>query len=102
MPPNSDPSLAAHDLAEIGEVAEIDVVLPAHLHARPAGQLARVAARFRSDLQIAFRDRTAAPTGILAVMGLGATAGCTVTVRARGEDARNAVDEIAELLRSID
>jgi phosphocarrier protein HPr len=89
MPPNSD-------------IAETTVVLPTHLHARPAGTLARAAARFDSTIELAYQDKTANPTGILAVMGLGATAGTTITVRAHGTDAETAITELAELLRTID
>ena len=92
MPPSSDRT----------QSAETTVVLPAHLHARPAGRLAQTAARFTSSMQIAYQDRTANPTGILAVMSLGATAGTTITVRAHGEDATQAVQELAELLRTIE
>ena len=89
MPPNSD-------------TAEATVLLPAHLHARPAGSLARTAARFHSTIELAYQDKTANPTGILAVMGLGATAGTILTVRAHGTDAHHAVAEIAQLLATID
>lgn len=99
MLPSSDtPSPRGHT----ADTAEATVVLAAHLHARPAGRLARVAARFRSSLQIEYRDKTANATGILAVMSLGATAGTTVTVRAHGEDAPHAVEELAALLRTIE
>lgn len=89
MPPNSD-------------TAEATVVLPAHLHARPAGTLARAAANFQSTIELAHNGRTANPTGILAVMALGATAGTTITVRAHGTDAQHAVTEITQLLATID
>jgi phosphocarrier protein HPr len=89
MPPNSD-------------AAEATVVLPAHLHARPAGALTQLAARFDSRIEITHADRTANPVGILAIMSLGAVAGATITVRAYGTDAHNAVTEIVELLRVID
>lgn len=89
MPPNSD-------------TAEATVVLPAHLHARPAGTLARTAARFQSTIEITHDGKTANPTGILAVMTLGATAGTTITIRARGIDAQHAVTEITQLLATID
>jgi phosphotransferase system HPr (HPr) family protein len=79
-----------------------DVVLPAHLHARPAGRLARAAARLDCGLEISHEGRTVDATGILAVMGLGATAGATVTVRAHGDGAEDAVTEICRLLRTID
>jgi phosphotransferase system HPr (HPr) family protein len=100
MPPNSDSADAI--IADTADTAEGTVVLPAHLHARPAGTLAKVAARFDSEIEIAHESRTANPTGILAVMGLGAPAGATVTVRARGTDAHHAVTEITQLLATID
>ena len=89
MPPNSD-------------TAEATVVLPAHLHARPAGTLAKAAARFQSTIEIAHDGKSANPTGILAILGLGATAGTTITIRAHGTDAQHAVTELTDLLATID
>ncbi|MXM66318.1 HPr family phosphocarrier protein [Streptomyces sp. HUCO-GS316] len=81
---------------------EIAIVLPAHLHARPAGQLARAAAGFTSAIQLEHDGRTVNPTGVLAVMGLGATAGSTVTVRAEGPDAEQAVTALADVLANAE
>ena len=81
---------------------ETAVVLPAHLHARPAGQLARAAATFTSAIQLEHGDRTVNPTGVLAVMGLGATLGSTVTVRAEGPDAEQAVETLAQILAAAE
>ncbi|MGI5398013.1 HPr family phosphocarrier protein [Streptomyces sp. CA-135486] len=81
---------------------EITIVLPANLHARPAGRLARAAAGFTSAVQLEHAGRTVDPTGILAVMGLGATAGNTVTVRAEGPDADRAVTALADILATAE
>ncbi|KAB1142257.1 HPr family phosphocarrier protein [Streptomyces luteolifulvus] len=81
---------------------EIAIVLPAHLHARPAGQLARAAAGFTSSIRLEHGGRTVNPTGVLAVMGLGATAGSTVTVRAEGPDAERAVTALADVLANAE
>ncbi|MCJ0869594.1 HPr family phosphocarrier protein [Streptomyces sp. AP-93] len=81
---------------------EIAVVLPANLHARPAGKLARAAAGFASSVRLDYGDRTVNPTGVLAVMGLGATAGSTVTVRAEGPDAHEAVTALADILANAE
>ena len=78
--------------------AEASVILPANLHARPAGRLAQAAARFESTVTLEHAGRTAKPTGILAVMALGATAGTTVTIRAEGPDSEEAALELARLL----
>ncbi|MFF2518796.1 HPr family phosphocarrier protein [Streptomyces sp. NPDC058086] len=81
---------------------ETAVVLPANLHARPAGQLARAAAGFTSAIRLEYADRTVNPTGVLAVMGLGATAGSTVTVRAEGHDAEQAVTALVQILATAE
>jgi phosphocarrier protein HPr len=79
---------------------EVEVVLPAHLHARPAGALVRAAAGYSSTVEILFGDKTANARGVLAVLGLGATAGATVTVRAIGDDASDAAQAVASVLRT--
>jgi len=81
---------------------EITIVLPANLHARPAGRLARAAAGFTSAVQLEHAGRTVNPTGVLAVMSLGATAGTTVTVRAEGLDADRAVAALADILATAE
>lgn len=80
------------------DAAEATVTLPANLHARPAGRLAQAAARFRSTVTLEYADRTASPSGILAVMALGATAGAAVTIRAEGPDSQDAVRTLAQVL----
>ncbi len=78
------------------------VTLPADLHARPAGRLAQAAARFTSSIQVGHNGRTVNPTGVLSVMSLGATTGTEVTVSAEGEDARAAVEALAEILATVE
>jgi phosphotransferase system HPr (HPr) family protein len=74
------------------------VVLAADLHARPAGQVARAAATFEAVVVLTTDDRSADTRSVLAVMGLGARAGQTVTVWADGPDAAGAAAAIAEVL----
>lgn len=82
--------------------AEATVILPADLHARPAGRLAQAAARFQSAITLEHEGRTANPTGILAVMALGATAGTTVTIRAEGADSQEAALALAQVLEEAE
>jgi phosphotransferase system HPr (HPr) family protein len=79
---------------------QTSVVLSDHLHARPAGQVVQAAARFKSDIEISYGDRTVSARGVLGVMALGATAGTTVVLRATGEDADAAVTALAAVLTS--
>ena len=75
------------------------VVLPKHLHARPAGQLAQLAARHPSTaIELVAGQRRANARSVLAVMGLGAVTGTDVLVTAAGPDAATVVDGICEIL----
>jgi phosphotransferase system HPr (HPr) family protein len=76
----------------------VQVLLRADLHARPAGQVARVAATFEAAVSLWADARSADTRSVLAVMGLGARAGEMVTVSADGPDAVAAAAAIAEVL----
>ncbi|BBH71395.1 hypothetical protein ACTI_80800 [Actinoplanes sp. OR16] len=80
--------------------SEIEVVLPAALHARPAGEIVRVAAAFASDVEIRHDGRSASAKSALRLMSLGAPAGAAVTVHAAGDDALLAASAIADVLRA--
>ncbi len=75
-------------------------MLPAALHARPAGALIRATAPFDATVEIGYGDRTANVRGVLGVLALGAPAGSTVVIRATGPDAtaalKAAIDSLAE------
>ena len=82
-----------------GVVAERTVVLPKHLHARPAGQIAQAAARNpETAIDLTAGSRRANARSVLAVMGLGAVTGSTVRVTATGQDAAAVADEICSIL----
>ena len=65
---------------------------PMGLHARPAGQLVRQAAAFKSRVTIRRGDREADCTRLLRVMALCAAAGETVTFTVDGEDEQAACE----------
>jgi phosphotransferase system HPr (HPr) family protein len=89
MPASSEPAAAAEQL----------VVLPKHLHARPAGEVVRAAARYPdTTVELVADGRTADARSILAVLGLGAVTGSEVRVRASGATAEAALAEIAAIL----
>lgn len=80
------------------ESYEASMRLSGDLHARPAGLLAMAAARFSSVIEVSVGDSTANAKSVLSVMGIGATSGQQVTVRASGEDAGQAVSALIEIL----
>jgi len=73
-------------------------MLAGDLHARPAGSLAMAAAKFESAVELIVGASKADARSVLAVMGLGATSGQRVTVRAAGPDARQAVTTMIGIL----
>ena len=87
--------------ARTPDVAERTVVLPKHLHARPAGQIAQTAARHQATtIELIAGDRRANARGVLAVMGLGAVTGSQVRVITTGSAADEVADEVAKILLS--
>jgi len=91
-------AVAAAPGASAAHQASAEVVLPANLHARPAGRLAREAANYASTITIEHAGKTIDPTGVLAVMSLGAKLGSTVTVHADGPDAEAAIKALTAVL----
>jgi phosphocarrier protein HPr len=80
------------------ESSEQSVVIPADLHARPAGALVRAAAAFASTVEVIFNGKQASARSVLAIMALGARAGSTVVVRAAGDDADAAAAAVVAVL----
>jgi phosphotransferase system HPr (HPr) family protein len=78
--------------------SEAVVTLSGDLHARPAASLAIAAAKFSSSISLVVGDNRADAKSVLAVMGIGATSGQRVVVRASGPDAQQAVAALIEIL----
>ena len=70
------------------------------LHARPASLFVREASKFKSEITVYNGDHQANAKSILNVLGLGANQGTTITIRAQGEDADEALKALAELNES--
>jgi len=70
------------------------------LHARPAAEIVKAAARFRSDITIVRDDLEVNGKSIMGVMMLAAEHGSSILIRADGTDAEQAVQALAELVAS--
>ena len=80
--------------------SETVVVLSRDLHARPAGEVARLAARYPDTaLELVAGERRASARSVLAVMALGAIAGTEVRIFGTGPGASAAAGELVEILR---
>lgn len=80
------------------ESCEAVVTLAGDLHARPAAALAIAAAGFESTIAFLVGDRRADAKSVLSVMGIGATSGQQVCIKAEGQDAAQAVEALSDLL----
>lgn len=70
------------------------------LHARPAALFVQTAKRFASEIEVHHGERRANAKSILSVLTLGANQGATLTLRAEGGDAAEALAALVELVES--
>jgi phosphocarrier protein len=77
---------------------EVRIVNRNGLHARPAAEIVKLAARFHCDITMSRDDLEVNGKSIMGVMMLAAEYGSTLTVRATGPDSQQAVDAIADLV----
>ena len=70
------------------------------LHARPAAEIVKCAAKFRSEITIVKDDLDVNGKSIMGVMMLAAEHGSSITLRAEGPDADQALDALAQLVRN--
>jgi phosphotransferase system HPr (HPr) family protein len=77
--------------------SETLVALPdaVDLHARPAAEFVRTAARFGSSITVSANGRDADAKSILAILALGAKGGTTLRLSADGDDAGAALDALS-------
>ncbi len=80
-------------------VREVPVTNQYGLHARPASRIVGIASRYRSEVTLANGSgRAVNAKSILDVLTLAAASGANLTIRAVGDDAEQAVAEIAGLI----
>jgi phosphocarrier protein HPr len=68
------------------------------VHARPAAEIVKCAARFKSEITLSRDDLEVNGKSIMGVMMLAAEQGSTLTLRAHGADEDAAVDALAQLI----
>jgi phosphocarrier protein HPr len=70
------------------------------LHARPAAEIVKLATRFSSEITVRRDDLEVNGKSIMGVMMLAAEFGSTLTLRASGSDAAQALEALATLIES--
>jgi phosphocarrier protein HPr len=103
MSANSEAGQTADTAERVADPVERVIVLPKHLHARPAGQVAQAAARHQATtIELVSGNRRADARSVLAVMALGAVTGGEVRVIAVGPDTTIVANDIVGLLERPD
>lgn len=78
----------------------VQIVNKHGLHARPAAEMVKAASRFKSDITISRDDLEVNGKSIMGVMMLAAEYGASITLRATGPDAEDALDALSALVAS--
>lgn len=76
----------------------VDIVNRLGLHARAAARLVTLAGKFAADVRVRKDSREVSGKSIMGVMMLAAAQGSRITLVAEGEDAAQALDELAALV----
>ncbi|HKG92708.1 MAG TPA: HPr family phosphocarrier protein [Gemmatimonadaceae bacterium] len=77
---------------------EVQIMNRNGLHARPAAEIVKAAAKFQSDITIIRDDIEVNGKSIMGVMMLAAEYGSTLKLKADGPDAEQAVNAIADVI----
>ena len=73
----------------------VQIVNKAGLHARPAAEIVKLAAKYKAEITVTRDDLEVNGKSIMGVMMLAAEYGSTLDIKASGDDAEAAVDAIA-------
>jgi phosphotransferase system HPr (HPr) family protein len=73
---------------------------PQGLHARPAAELVKAAARFQSKIEVASGAQIANAKSLLSILKLGIKNGQSMILKADGPDAETALSELSSLFAS--
>jgi phosphocarrier protein HPr len=76
----------------------VQIVNKNGLHARPAAEIVKLAAKFQSEVTLVRDGTEVNAKSIMGVMMLAAECGATLMLRAEGDDADAALDAIAQLI----
>ena len=81
------------------EKREFHIIAETGIHARPATLLVQAASKFNSDINLEYNGKSVNLKSIMGVMSLGVGQGADVTITADGDDAKEAIEAIADTLK---
>ena len=78
----------------------VQIVNKAGLHARPAAEIVKLAAKYAADITVIRDELEVNGKSIMGVMMLAAECGSTLQLKAEGPDAGEALDALERLIAS--
>ena len=81
------------------EKREFHIIPETGIHARPATLLVQAASKFNSDINLEYNGKSVNLKSIMGVMSLGVGQGADVTITADGDDAKEAIEAIADTMK---
>lgn len=81
------------------EKREFHIIAETGIHARPATLLVQAASKFNSDINLEYNGKSVNLKSIMGVMSLGVGQGADVAITADGDDAKEAIEAIADTMK---
>ena len=81
-------------------IKKVKVLNSKGLHARPAAEFVKVAAKFKSDVYISRNEREINGKSIMGVMTLAAEMGCELILKIDGQDENKAMSALVKLVNN--
>ena len=76
----------------------VEIVNKLGIHARPAAEIVKTAAKFKSNITIVRDDMEVNGKSIMGVMMLAAECGSSILIKAEGPDDQAAIDALASIV----
>src|SRR5215207_118170 len=76
----------------------VQIINKLGIHARPAAEIVKTAAKFKSDITIVREDLEVNGKSIMGVMMLAAECGSSILIRAEGPDEQAAIDALSAVI----
>ncbi|MCP1124643.1 phosphocarrier protein HPr [Bacillus sp. 3103sda1] len=70
------------------------------IHARPAAQLVNKVGQYEAEIVLQYNGKSVNLKSIMGVMSLGVPSGAEVTIVAEGNDAKEALEALEELIKN--
>lgn len=78
----------------------VKIINETGLHARPASMFVKKAAEFKSNVEVLVGDKKVNAKSIMGIMSLGLGKGSEITISTSGQDEKEALDAMVQLVES--